>query len=103
MQIVFSDHAIERCHQRNLSPDEVAYVIAHGRRYYCNGALYFSLGKRDIPACDRRDQRISQLVGLHVVTQQDGDDLVVTTAFRNRKKPFGPRQRRTRSCKQMMI
>ena len=62
-----STHAFRRLAQRNLSPTDVDYVCAHGRRYHAGKALFIHLGRRDIPAVDRRDDRLRRLEGTVLV------------------------------------
>lgn len=85
--LVFTVHADERCAERNLAEDEVLYVVTHGRRVYNAGSQVFFLGRRDIPAQDRADQRIAQLEGLTVHTARGEDGtLFVITVYRNRDR-----------------
>jgi hypothetical protein len=94
-QVSFSTHAEQRCVERNISMDEVLYVVTHGRRVYNAGSLVFFLGKRDIPHRDRSNQRIAQLEGLTVQTiQTDAGWLVVMTVYRNRERGFKDQRRK---------
>ncbi|MBN1565218.1 MAG: DUF4258 domain-containing protein [Anaerolineae bacterium] len=77
-------HAEYRCLTRNLTEDELRYAIRYGDQHHNAGALTYFLGKRHIPSKDRKDQRIAQLEGLHVVTVREGEVIVVITAYRNR-------------------
>lgn len=79
--LTFSDHADLRCAQRNLTPAEVAYVVRHGRRSRRAGAIFVNLGRRDVPAADRRNQRVAQLIGTTAVVASDGG--LIITVYRN--------------------
>ncbi len=79
-------HSLERLAQRNLSQADIAYVMQHGRVEHRAGTAAYFLGKRDIPHCDRRDQRIAQLEGTTVVLIRCGGKFVVLTAYRNRQR-----------------
>jgi hypothetical protein len=79
-----SAHAGLRLAQRNLSPDDVRYVFAHGRMYHAGKAQFIHLGLRDIPATDRRNDRLRRLEGtVLVLDPASGQHL--TTAYRNRR------------------
>lgn len=79
-----SAHADWRLAQRNLSTDDVRYVLAYGRVYYAGKAQFVHLGLRDIPVEDRRDNRLRRLEGtILVLDPTTGQHL--TTAYRNRR------------------
>jgi hypothetical protein len=80
-----SCHADRRLAQRNLSYADVRYVFAHGRLHHTGKALFVHLGLRDIPAEDRRDDRLRRLEGtVLVLDPATGQHL--TTAYRNRRR-----------------
>ncbi len=80
-----TDHAVHRQAQRNLSDRDVRFVVEHGRRIYCAGALHIFLGQRDIPA-DRAIQRqFRRLEGTTLVMGMLDDALILITAYRNRR------------------
>ena len=79
-----SIHAGRRLAQRNLSPEDVSYVFAHGRLYHTGKAVFVHLGLRDIPREHRRDDRLRRLEGtVLVLDPTTGQHL--TTAYRNRR------------------
>ncbi|HEY1389359.1 MAG TPA: hypothetical protein VGF38_12520 [Ktedonobacterales bacterium] len=78
----FTWHARKRGARRNVAPDAVDYVLAHGRMIQRTGAMFYFLGRRDIPPCDRRANWASRLEGSIVVVASDG---AVITIYRNRK------------------
>jgi hypothetical protein len=101
--IGFSDHCRERMAQRNVSDDDVRYIVARGALEYRTGVQCFTLPRRSIPA-DERSERAS-LESL-VVLVCDG---CVITVYRNRHplrhirrkaKYHDPNLRRRRSASQ---
>lgn len=80
-----SRHANQRLARRNLSMEDVDYVCAHGRRFHAGKALFFHLGRRDIPDIDMRVDRLRRLEGT-VLVLDPATGLHLTTAYRNRRK-----------------
>jgi hypothetical protein len=82
--IDFSRHAVVRAAQRNLSDEEVRYVIAYGKKFHRAGTLIYYLRKRDIPEWDRSEPQWMRLAGTAVILSKDGR--CVITVWRNRTK-----------------
>lgn len=80
-QVHFTEHAILRCSQRNIGPDEVLYIIEHGEKKHRTGIRYYILRRCDIPREDLACQRIAQLIGTSVLTDKHGN--VIITVRRN--------------------
>lgn len=80
--ILFTQHARRRSARRNVAPDAVDYVLAHGRMLQRTGVMFFFLGRRDIPSCDRCASWASRLEGTIVIVAENGD---VVTVYRNRQ------------------
>jgi hypothetical protein len=78
----FTKHARKRGARRNIAPDAVEYVVAHGRKIQRTGVTFFFLGRRDIPPDDRRASWASRLEGTIVLLTSDDD---VITVYRNRR------------------
>jgi hypothetical protein len=79
-----SAHAGRRLAQRNLSPEDVCYVFAHGRVHHAGKALFVHLGLRDIPHEHRREDRLRRLEGtILVLDPASGRHL--PTVYRNRR------------------
>ena len=78
----FTWHARKRGARRNVAPDAVDYVLAHGRMIQRTGVMFYFLGWRDIPPCDRRASWASRLEGSIVIVASDG---AVITIYRNRR------------------
>lgn len=88
-------HVKQRCAQRNITEDEIVYAVKHGKQCHNAGTLAFYLRRRDIPPCDRSNQRLAQLEGLMVLTQPGHDGtLTVVTAYRNRKSGLKDHRRK---------
>ena len=80
--ISFTRHAHRRSARRNVAPDAVDYVLAHGRMMQRTGVMFFFLGRRDIPSCDRCASWASRLEGTIVIVAENGD---IVTVYRNRQ------------------
>jgi len=78
----FTQHARKRSARRNVAPNAVDYVLAYGRMIQRTGAMFYFLGRRDIPPCDRRASWASRLEGSIVIVAPDG---TVITIYRNRR------------------
>jgi len=82
MQAVeLSNHAATRMAQRNLSTEDVAYVIQYGYRVRSGGALHYFLRHDDIPKVDRK--RLQRLEGTTVLMDRSGQFII--TVYRNRR------------------
>jgi hypothetical protein len=79
--ISLTRHARRRGARRNVAADAVEYVLAHGRMVRRTGVMFYFLGRRDIPACDRCASWATRLEGVIVVIAPDGG---VITVYRNR-------------------
>jgi len=77
-------HAQVRQAQRNISDDDVQFVLRYGRKVRCAGALHVFLGKRDLPRDRRLQCRFEHLVGTMLVLCDAGERPVLLTAYRNR-------------------
>jgi hypothetical protein len=76
-------HAERRMAQRNLSDEEVAYVLLYGQTWHKAGAVISYLRRKDLPHVAQTDQRWQQLIGAAVV--MTADERIVLTAYRNRQ------------------
>jgi hypothetical protein len=77
-----TEHAGQRMAQRNLSFDDVHFVLRHGQKLHRAGVIIYFLRGRDIPAVEWR--RMSRLEGTVVVVSRDGAAIV--TVYRNRRR-----------------
>jgi len=76
-----SNHAVLRMAQRNVSLDDLRYVIEHGICINRTGIAVYILRKRDIPSADRSKSKLTRLEGTVVLTGQtkNGDMKIITT------------------------
>ncbi len=84
-QSVPSNHAWQRMAQRNVSFEDVEYVLEHGEKIHRAGAVFFHLGKCNIPKAQRR--LVERLEGTIVVLSRDLS--VILTVYRNRQGGLG--------------
>ncbi len=98
--ILCSDHARLRQAQRNLSDEDVTFVLQNGRRFYRAGVLCVFLGWRDIPTEKLIYHRFSHLEGtmLKLAATRSGEMLLVT-AYRNRRAGRRMRERAKYDCR----
>ncbi len=93
-----SSHAVQRLAQRNLSATDVHYVYRHGRIHHTGKATFVHLGLRDIPADDRRDDRVRHLedcAGPGFVYGMSSDDCLSQSSARQPRYPAQTQARST--------
>ena len=80
-----SQHAVLRMAQRNLSLNDLEYVLEHGERVHKTGIAFYVLRNRDIPRDDRKRAEITRLEGTVVLTSlmEDGNSEIITM-YRNK-------------------
>ena len=76
-------HADVRQAQRNLSAQDIDFVIAPGQCLYSGGALHLFLRNRDIPRDKAGYRQFARLEGTTLVIKEEGDLAVLITAYRN--------------------
>lgn len=91
--ISYTFHALNRQAQRNLSPDDVRFVLRHGRRVHNAGALHVFLARRDIPTNKMLAQRYGRLEGTTLVLHCVNGGWTLITAYRNRRGLKAVRQK----------
>jgi hypothetical protein len=74
----YSDHCRERMAQRNVSDDDIRYIVSRGVMEHRTGVQCFTLPRRSIPT-DERSERAS-LESLVVMVHEG----CVITVYRNR-------------------
>src|SRR4051794_36277274 len=77
-------HALTRQARRNLSNEDIEFVIAHGSPLYCAGALHMFLRRRDIPKDKLADDRLTRLEGTILVINIQHATPILITVYRNR-------------------
>lgn len=80
-EVEVSNHAVTRMAQRNLSAEDVEYVLRYGCRVRSGGALHYFLRHDDIPSGDRK--RAQRLEGTTVLMDRNGQCII--TVYRNRR------------------
>ncbi|GAB4118841.1 MAG: hypothetical protein Fur005_27090 [Roseiflexaceae bacterium] len=93
MTVIPTYHAMVRQAQRNLSADDIEFVLVHGRRFHAAGALHVFLAKRDIPRDADTARRYARLEGTTLVLSSESEEVVLVTAYRNRHAMRGLRSR----------
>ena len=85
LNLKLSQHAVLRMAQRNISVDDLLYILERGERVHKTGITIYILRKRDILKNDLKKSEITRLEGTVVLTgfSQDGK-LEVITMYRNR-------------------
>lgn len=76
----YSVHAVKRAHQRGIREDIVAHILRFGRKQFQNGALYYSIGRKEIKKYVHLCPALKQMNGLHLVMALNG---TIITLFRN--------------------
>jgi hypothetical protein len=77
-----TEHAHKRCAQRNLDAEALELVRRYGRRLHRTGAVFYFLGRRDLPEELLRDDRYARLEGTTLLFSLEGE---LITAYRNRE------------------
>lgn len=76
-----SEHADLRSAQRNLSSNEIEFILAQGNRVRRTGVIFCQLRKIDLPDNLPGNSRMRRLVGSTVVLSSCGQ--IVLTVYRN--------------------
>lgn len=91
--LAITKHAQQRMAQRNLSCNEIGFIMDYSRPRFVAGAVFFVLRKKDIPWELRHNSAIARLEGVTVVASNDnGDIMTVYRAGQN-----GPRKLRRKA------
>jgi hypothetical protein len=77
-------HALTRQARRNLSDEDIEFVVARGRYIYCGGALHIFLRRRDIPKDMLADDHFARLEGTVLIINVQRATPVLITVYRNR-------------------
>lgn len=75
-------HGYERAKQRGLKATAAALILRYGRKTYHQGAIYYSIGRKEITKYRHICPRLSCLEGYHLVMSMQG---VIVTVLRNKK------------------
>jgi hypothetical protein len=90
LDIHLSEHASRRSAQRNLSYDEILFVIEHGKRLRNAGVVFIQLRVKDIPEAIPANHHYRRLIGSTVVLCSCGQHVITLyredEAFRKDKR-----------------
>jgi hypothetical protein len=84
VKLYLTGHAKCRLAQRNLSPEEIGFVLLYGQSWHKAGAIITHLRRKDIPSSGQVDPRWRQLIGVTVITPTRSERIILT-AYRNRR------------------
>lgn len=80
--IALSGHAHLRCAQRNLSPQQVAYILKHGIEIQRTGVTFITLRRCDLPRSHCKLNKYAKLEGAVILLSRDKG---LITVYRNRR------------------
>lgn len=83
MNIHLSEHANQRCAQRNLSQNEIQFIIAYGTLERRAGIEFYQLRQKDLPPDLPANDPCHRLVGSTVLLSKDSSHVI--TAYRNQR------------------
>ena len=83
MEYRLSDHAARRAVQRNLSEDEIDFLLEHGQLVHNTGVIFCRLRHKDIPSELPRNSRYRRLVGSTAILCRCG--YYVVTVYREQQ------------------
>ena len=78
-------HAQIRQAQRNLSYDDVSFVLRYGQYLRCAGVLHVFLGRRNIPSDQDAYRQYAHLEGTILVLDDTYEAPTLITVYRNRQ------------------
>src|SRR5215813_7977751 len=93
MNVILSEHALQRSAQRNVSLDEIAFIIEHGKLMRNAGVSFRQLREKDWPDTLPRNHYYRRLIGTTIVLCKCGS--FVVTLYRE-EEAFRRDQRKAR-------
>jgi hypothetical protein len=79
-----TDHARLRMAQRNVSFDQLSFILEHGQEVHGAGAILITLRRKDIPLELQMEDEFARLEGVTVVLSRE--ESVILTIWRNRRQ-----------------
>ncbi len=79
----FTPHALKRLSARRISDELFQLVITYGRKFYANGAEVYFVGRKEVEIANRMGVDIRRAEGINIIVQDNGDEKIVVTAFKN--------------------
>lgn len=89
-----SQHAKQRMAQRNVSPNNIEFVLKNGQWFHRDGVIFVFLGNRDIQKSRELARKYERLEGTVVVLSRDASRVI--TVYRNRQQ--GLRKIKQKEC-----
>jgi hypothetical protein len=83
MEFKLSDHAARRAAQRNLSHEEIDFLLEHGHFMHNTGVIFCQLRQKDVPDDLPGNHRFRRLVGSTAVLCKCG--YYVVTLYREQR------------------
>lgn len=83
MSFQWTEHSQLQAARRNLTHDEIEYVLFYAQRYHRAGVVIYFLRESDLPVGDRSRAFSTRLVGTAVVMARDRRTII--TVWRNRR------------------
>ena len=82
LSLLFTEHALLRMAQRNLSINDVEYTLKNGRECRRGGAIHYTLRGKDIPKQDRSSNELRRLEGMTILIAPNDNQII--TVYRNK-------------------
>lgn len=83
-QLDITEHARKRMAQRNVSENEVSFILEHGQMTHCAGAILVTCRRKDIPKNKLVLDEFRRLDGVTIVMSRENS--AIMTVWRNRKQ-----------------
>jgi len=81
--LLLTNHARKRMAQRNLTLEQISYIMRYGQQTHCAGAILLTLRRKDIPETLLKDDTIACLEGTTAVFSRE--EPLLLTVWRNRQ------------------
>lgn len=95
MDFTLSSHALERSAQRNISDDDIDFILTHGVKLHRTGVIFCQLRHKNLPEDLPGNHRARQLVGTTLVLCKCGQYIV--TVYRE-ERAFHRDKRKAKYC-----
>lgn len=79
-----TQHASRRMAQRNVSDQDIHFILRYGQKLHRAGCIIFFLRQRDIPPDKQADKAFTRLEGTAVVINRRFSRIL--TVYRNRRR-----------------
>lgn len=84
ISFIFTEHARRRMAQRNVSKQQISFILSHGEETHCAGARFVHLRRKDIPKPLRKVSKFARLEGVTVVLSNESQTIM--TVWRNHRQ-----------------